>query len=74
VGKAWVSSLAPAGRQGWAQGLFQGLSGGAVLIAGVWAGLAWGDAGRIPLLVSGIVAALLAVVLAVAGVLADRRA
>lgn len=63
VGKAWISTLVPATRQGSAQGIFQGLSGGAVLVAGVWAGLAWGGDGRLPLLISGTVAALLAAVL-----------
>ncbi|WP_433875159.1 MFS transporter [Sinomonas atrocyanea] len=67
VGKAWVSSLAPAELQGKAQGLFQGLTGGGILVAGIWAGLAWGDAGRVPLLVSGAGGLLLAVVLVVAG-------
>ncbi|MFQ6155396.1 MFS transporter [Micrococcus luteus] len=67
VGKAWVSSLAPAQVQGRAQGLFQGLTGGGVLVAGIWAGLAWGDAGRVPLLVSGAAGLLLAVGLVVAG-------
>jgi MFS family permease len=67
VGKAWVSSLAPAGLQGRAQGLFQGLTGGAILVAGLWAGLAWGDAGRVPLLVSGAVGCVLAIALVVAG-------
>jgi hypothetical protein len=67
VGKAWVSSLAPAEAQGRAQGLFQGLTGGGILIAGLWAGLAWGDAGRVPLLVSGAAGLLLAVGLVVAG-------
>ena len=55
VGKAWVSSLAPREQQGSAQGLFQGVTGGAVLVAGLWAGLAWGGDGRLPLLVSGSV-------------------
>ncbi len=68
VGKAWVSRLAGAGQQGRAQGMFQGLTGAAVLVAGLWAGLLWGGDGRVPLLVSGAVAALLAV-----AVLAGRR-
>ena len=42
VGKAWVSSLAGADRQATAQGVFQGGSGLAILIAGVWAGSAVG--------------------------------
>lgn len=56
VGKAWISSLVPAEHRGRAQGAFQALSSGAVLVAGLWAGLLW-DAGRgrgtVPLLVSG---------------------
>lgn len=63
VGKAWISSTVPAARQGSAQGIFQGLSGLAVLAAGVWAGLAWGSDGQIPLLISGIAAATLAIAL-----------
>lgn len=39
VGKAWVSSLAGSARQSTAQGVFQGGSGLAILVAGVWAGL-----------------------------------
>lgn len=65
VGKAWVASLAPHDRHGSAQGLYQSVSGLGVLVAGVWAGLAWGGDGRLPLLVSGGVALVVgAVVLA----------
>jgi len=60
VGKAWISTLLPAGAQGTGQGLYQGLTGAATLIAGVWAGLAWHGTGRPPLLVSGAIAALIA--------------
>ncbi len=67
VGKAWVASLAPPGGQGAAQGLYQGLAGGAVLVAGLWAGFAWSGDGRLPLLVSGSVAAVLALALATLG-------
>jgi MFS family permease len=67
VGKAWVSSLAPEDRQAGAQGLYQGLSGGAVLVAGLWAGFAWNGTGVLPLLVSGTVAAVLGVGLLVRG-------
>jgi MFS family permease len=67
VGKAWVSSVAPKELQGSAQGLFQGVTGGAILLAGLWAGLAWGDAGQLPLLVSGTVGLLTAGLLAVRG-------
>jgi MFS family permease len=72
VGKAWIAGLAPPDRQGGAQGLYQALSGGAVLVAGVWAGLAWQGDGRIPLLVAGGVGAVIAVVLATVGGRWDR--
>lgn len=62
VGKAWVSSLVGEDLQGSAQGVFQGLSGFAVLTAGLWAGFAWGADGQVPLLISGAVAAVAAVV------------
>lgn len=65
VGKAWVSSLAPDDVQARAQGTYQGLSGGAVLVAGLWAGLAWGGDGGVPLVVAGAAAAVIAVTVAV---------
>ena len=64
VGKAWITSLTPPAQRGHAQGLFQGLSGGAVLLAGLWAGLAWElgpGSGVVPLVISGSVAAVAAV-------------
>ncbi|WP_235624168.1 MFS transporter [Mycolicibacterium goodii] len=63
VGKAWISSLVGADLQGSAQGVFQGLSGFAVLAAGIWAGLLWnvGQPGQVPLVVSGVVGAVFAV-------------
>ena len=63
VGKAWVSSLAGSARQSTAQGVFQGGSGLAVLVAGVWAGLLWGADGHLPLLISGTVGACFAAAL-----------
>lgn len=71
VGKAWISSLVGSDLQGSAQGVFQGASGFAVLIAGVWAGLLWGADGRLPLLVSGVVGAVFALAL-LAGALRYR--
>jgi MFS family permease len=62
VGKAWISSLAGTGLQGSAQGVFQGLSGFAVLAAGLWAGLLWGADGQVPLLISGIIGGVVAAV------------
>ncbi|WP_319453765.1 MULTISPECIES: MFS transporter [unclassified Mycobacterium] len=63
VGKAWISSLAGKDVQASAQGVFQGASGFAMLIAGVWAGLLWGADGTLPLLISGAVGAVFAVAL-----------
>ena len=60
VGKAWISGRLPAAVQGSGQGVFQGLSGLGVLAAGVWAGLAWSADGTVPLLISGLTAAVLA--------------
>ena len=68
VGKAWISSLVGADQQGSAQGVFQGASGFAVLSAGLWAGFLWGADGRLPLLISGIVGGVFAVVLLAAAV------
>jgi MFS family permease len=65
VGKAWVSSLVGPDLQGSAQGVFQGLSGFAVLVAGLWAGFLWGADGSFPLLVSGIAGGAVALVVLV---------
>jgi MFS family permease len=59
VGKAWIAGLVPPEMQGRGQGVYQGMTGGAVLVAGVWAGLAWGKQGTVPLLISGFAAAAL---------------
>ncbi|MEY8015721.1 MFS transporter [Mycobacterium servetii] len=63
VGKAWISTLVAGELQSSAQGLFQGLSGFAVLAAGLWAGFLWGADGRLPLLISGTAGGVFAVVL-----------
>jgi len=63
VGKAWISALVGKELQSSAQGVFQGLSGFAVLFAGLWAGFLWGADGRLPLLISGALGALFAVAL-----------
>jgi MFS family permease len=56
VARAWVSDHLEEHQLGWGLGLFQGLQGGAAVIAGAWAGLAWAGTGRTPLVVSGVVA------------------
>jgi hypothetical protein len=66
VGKAWVSRLLPADSQGTGQGIFQGVLGTGVLVAGVWAGLAWNGDGHVPLMVSGVVAGVIGLTLLVA--------
>jgi MFS family permease len=63
VGKGWVSVLVGPGEQARAQGALQAASGGGVLLAGIWAGLAWGGDGRLPLLLSGAVGLAFAVLL-----------
>ena len=63
VSKAWISSLVGADLQSSAQGVFQGATGFAILAAGLWAGFAWGADGTLPLLVSGAIGAVFAVVL-----------
>ena len=67
VGKAWISSLVGSDLQASAQGVFQGASGFAILAAGLWAGFLWGADGRLPLLISGIVGGIFAVVLLLGG-------
>jgi MFS family permease len=70
VGKAWVSGLLPPTSQGTGQGIFQGVLGAGVLVAGLWAGLTWQVGGQsdghLPLLVSGLVAGVIGVTLLVA--------
>jgi len=56
--------------RGRAQGVFQGFMGGSVLIAGLWAGLIWNlgpGHGALPLVVSGVIAAVAAPLLWAAG-------
>jgi len=53
VGKSWISQLTPDRSQGRAQGAYQAATGGAVLVAGLWAGLAWQGDGQLPLILSG---------------------
>lgn len=73
VGKAWISSLAGPGQQATAQGVFQGGSGLAILVAGLWAGLFWGDDGHLPLLISGVVGGCFAAALLGRWALMGRR-
>ena len=68
VGKAWIASLVPRAQLGRAQGVFQACTNGAVLVAGLWAGLLWttgAGSGSVPLMISGTVALIGAGVLVV---------
>jgi MFS family permease len=67
VSKAWISSLVGSDMQGSAQGVFQGASGFAVLTAGLWAGFLWGADGHVPLLISGVIGGVFALMLLAAG-------
>lgn len=62
VGKAWIADLVPRQALGRGLGYFQAITGGCALIASTWAGFAWGADGRVPMLVSGAVVAVLALV------------
>jgi MFS family permease len=73
VGKAWVADLLPADREGSGLGLYQGIVGAGSLVAGIWAGLAWHGSGRLPLVISGTVTAVLAATLFVAGARLERE-
>ena len=66
-----MTDLVPAEMIGSGQGVFQCATGVAALVAGIWAGLAWGGDGRWPLLVAGAVTAVLAIVMLVAGRVLD---
>jgi len=71
VSRAWVADLVPADERGTALGIHAAVSGVGLLIAGVWAGLAWHGTGHIPFIVAGIITAALAVGLLVSGQLFD---
>lgn len=67
VGKAWISELVSPRHRGRALGLHQAVEGLGVLVAGLWAGVAWHGSGHGPLLVAGAVAGAAALMLAVVG-------
>ncbi|MCB0956897.1 MAG: MFS transporter [Ilumatobacter sp.] len=60
VARAWVSQLAGDQARSYALGVHGAVTGVGLLVAGLWAGLAWGPAGRLPLTISGGVAAVVA--------------
>ncbi|MFN8018899.1 MAG: MFS transporter [Acidimicrobiales bacterium] len=64
VSRAWIADLAPASQRGTALGLHAAVTGVGLLVAGVWAGLAWNGTGHVPFVVSGVLVAACALVLA----------
>lgn len=67
VTRAWVADLVPAHSRATGLGVQSAVSGFGLLVAGVWAGLAWNGTGHVPFVVSGVVVAVLACVLFVVG-------
>jgi len=67
VTRAWVADLVPAHSRATALGIQSAVSGVGLLVAGVWAGLAWGGTGHVPFVASGVIAAVIAAVLFVVG-------
>ena len=67
VSRAWVADLVPRSEVGTALGVQSGVTGIGAFAASLWAGLAWGHDGRVPLVVAGAVVAVLAAVLLAAG-------
>jgi MFS family permease len=73
VSRAWVADLVPADERGTALGVHAAVSGLGLLIAGVWAGLAWHGTGHVPFVVSGVITATLAVVVLIGGQIFDPK-
>lgn len=67
VTKAWIVDLVPDNARGRALGNQQGLAGIGAIGAGLWAGLLWRGTGQVPLVLAGCVAAVLALLIVVAG-------
>ncbi len=67
VSRAWVADLVSDDVRGTALGIHAAVSGLGLLVAGVWAGLAWHGTGHLPFLISGVVVAALAAVLLLGG-------
>lgn len=70
VSRAWVADLAPPAQRGAALGIHAAVSGIGLVVAGMWAGLAWGGDGRVPLVISGSVTFIVAVGVIVGGAVA----
>jgi MFS family permease len=73
VSRAWVADLVPADERGTALGIQGAVNGVGLLVAGVWAGLAWHGTGHVPFVISGVVVAALAVIVLSGGRFLDNR-
>jgi MFS family permease len=71
VSRAWVADLVHADERGTALGIHAAISGAGLLVAGIWAGLAWHGTGHIPFILSGAVVGVLAIVVLSGGRLLD---
>jgi MFS family permease len=60
VGRAWIADLVPAAARGTALGIHAAVTGVGLMIAGIWAGLAWHGTGHVPFLVSGVIVTVVA--------------
>ncbi len=67
VSRAWVADLVPATDRATALGIHAAITGVGLLVAGVWAGLAWRGTGHVPFVISGVAVAMLAAVLLAGG-------
>lgn len=74
VSRAWVADLVPATDRATALGIHAAITGAGLLVAGVWAGLAWHGTGHVPFVISGVAVAVLALVLLAGGRFFDADA
>lgn len=56
VSRAWIANVVDHEQRAWALGVHGATTGLAVLVAGLWSGLAWDHSGTLPLTVSGATA------------------
>lgn len=74
VSRAWVVDLAGPEARGTALGIHAAVSGAGLLVAGVWAGLAWNGTGHVPFVISGVLVLAIAIVLFLGGRWFDETA
>ncbi len=67
VSRAWVADLAGPEARGTALGIHAAVTGLGLLVAGIWAGLAWHGTGHRPFVISGIVVLVVALVFLAGG-------